>query len=86
MLKYYLMYPLMYGNSRKHSQVLMFFLFILFKDKWIGLLHHVCNSHDWLYGKCDHEDQAHDPNLPWFDRRDVDYTQTTKDHFKLRAT
>ena len=21
---------------------------------WIGLLHHVCNTHEWLGGKCKH--------------------------------
>ncbi|KAM7427403.1 hypothetical protein ABFA07_021457 [Porites harrisoni] len=25
------------------------------KDKWIGLLHHVCNDHDWPGGSCDHD-------------------------------
>ncbi|XP_068739095.1 uncharacterized protein [Montipora capricornis] len=48
------------------------------KDKWIGLLHHVCDSHVWLSGKCDHEDQVHNPSLPWFDRRDNDYAELQK--------
>lgn len=36
-------------------------------------MHHVCNDHEWDGGKCDHDDDSHDANLPWFDRRDEDY-------------
>ena len=30
------------------------------QDKWIGLLHHVCNQHEWIGGKCEHDDGDHD--------------------------
>ena len=52
--------------------------FLNLKDMWIGLLHHVCNNHDWLSGKCHHEEGAHDENLPWFDRRDKDFVELQK--------
>ena len=29
-------------------------MFLTMQDKWIGLLHHVCNDHDWPGGSCDH--------------------------------
>ena len=45
---------------------------------WIGLLHHVCNNHDWLAGKCHHEEGDHDKNLPWFDRSDKDFVELQK--------
>ena len=51
---------------------------ILFKDKWIGLLHHICNKHQWLEGHCDHADGEHDENLSWFDRWDKDYQELQK--------
>lgn len=45
------------------------------KNKWIGLLHHVCNDHEWITGgKCSHEVIAQSTHeLPWFDRRDKDF-------------
>ena len=48
------------------------------KDKWIALLHHVCNEHEWIGGKCDNEDSDHDETLPWFDRRDKDFIELQK--------
>ena len=45
------------------------YIILYFQDKWIALLHHVCNEHDWLGGACDHEDGEHDASLPWFDKR-----------------
>ncbi|XP_067021804.1 uncharacterized protein [Acropora muricata] len=50
----------------------------IMKSKWIGLLHHVCDSNEWLGGRCDHDDQIHDPNLTWFDRRDKDFAELQK--------
>ena len=52
--------------------------FFNLKDMWIGLLHHVCNNHDWLSGKCHHEEGAHDENFAWFDRRDKDFVELQK--------
>lgn len=47
------------------------------KSTWIGLLHHVCNEHDWSGGSCEHgELEEHD--LPWFDRRDKDFEALQK--------
>ena len=51
---------------------------LYFQDKWIALLHHVCNEHDWLGGACDHEDGEHETNLPWFDHRDADFIELQK--------
>ena len=48
------------------------------QDMWIGLLHHVCNDHEWLGGKCTHHEGVHDENLPWFDRRDKDFVELQK--------
>ena len=38
----------------------------------------MCNSHEWVGGRCDHDDESHDPNLPWFDRRDKDFEELQK--------
>ena len=48
------------------------------QDMWIGLLHHVCNDHEWLGGRCTHHEGVHDENLPWFDRRDKDFVELQK--------
>ena len=45
---------------------------------WIGLLHYVCNIHDWLGEKCMHAEKDHDDNLPWFDRWDNDFAELQK--------
>ena len=45
---------------------------------WLGLLHHVCNEHEWVGGKCDHDIDDHDESLPWFDRRDKDFQELQK--------
>ena len=45
------------------------------QDKWIGLLHHVCNDYDWLGGSCD---LPEDHSLPWFDRRAKDFEALQK--------
>ena len=31
---------------------------------WTGLLHHVCNKHEWIGGKCNHADGEHDKPYP----------------------
>ena len=54
------------------------YIILYFQDKWIALLHHVCNEHDWLGGACDHEDGEHDASLPWFDNRDADFIELQK--------
>lgn len=49
------------------------------QDKWIGLLHHICNQHQWLGGQCDHDENFdHDEALPWFDHRDKDFIELQK--------
>ena len=41
---------------------------------WISVLHHVCDQHEWLCGKCSHgELTSEERELPWFDRRDKDF-------------
>lgn len=47
------------------------------KNKWIGLLHHVCDEHDWVGGSCEH-DELQEHSLPWFDRRDKDFEALQK--------
>ena len=41
-------------------------------------LHHICNKHEWLRGKCDHDEGENDESLEWFDRRDKDFTKLQK--------
>lgn len=44
------------------------------KDKWLSLMHHVCNEHEWTTGRCDHEEmEPGEEHPPWFDRRDHDF-------------
>jgi hypothetical protein len=45
---------------------------------WIGLLHHICNEHEWIGGECEHVEGEHDESLPWFDRRDKDFVELQK--------
>lgn len=33
----------------------------------------MCNEHEWVDGKCDHEELCEEHTLPWFDRRDKDF-------------
>ena len=41
------------------------------QDKWIGLLHHVCNNHECLDGKCGHKElDMTEHVLNWFDCRE----------------
>ncbi|XP_068694067.1 uncharacterized protein [Montipora foliosa] len=28
------------------------------KDKWLSLVHHVCNEHEWITRRCDYEEMA----------------------------
>lgn len=49
------------------------------QNKWIGLLHHVCNDHEWTGGQCDHGEMTEDGgHPPWFDRRDKDFVTLQK--------
>ncbi|XP_044184614.1 uncharacterized protein LOC114971505 isoform X2 [Acropora millepora] len=47
------------------------------KSTWIGVLHHVCNQHEWTGGKCNHG-ELEEHELPWFDRRDKDFEALQK--------
>ena len=38
----------------------------------------VRDEHDWFTGKCDHEQQLEDHNLPWFELRDKDFEALQK--------
>jgi len=53
-------------------------MFPTMRDKWIGLLHHVCNDHDWPGESCDHVELPEDHSLPWFDRRAKDFKALQK--------
>lgn len=58
-------------TQKLHVHVLSF---PLPQTLWMSLLHHVCNQHEWIDGKCTHEpinENQHD--LQWFDRRDKDF-------------
>ena len=48
------------------------------QNKWIGLLHHICNDHYWPGGSCDHGDMPEDHSLSWFDRRSKDFETLQK--------
>ena len=49
------------------------------QNKWIGLLHHVCNDDEWTGGQCDHGEMTEDGgHPPWFDRRDKDFVTLQK--------
>ena len=49
------------------------------QSKWIGLLHHVCDVHEWTGGQCDHGDLDPDEHHPtWFVRRDKDFAALQK--------
>ena len=41
-------------------------------------LHHICNEHEWIGGKCDHDEGKHDESLEWFHRHDKDFTKLQK--------
>ncbi|XP_065069298.1 uncharacterized protein LOC135694466 [Rhopilema esculentum] len=42
------------------------------KSDWLGVLHHVCNEHEWVGGACKHQ-IIDDHELPWFKETDGDY-------------
>lgn len=45
----------------------------------MGLLHHVCDDHEWIGGQCDHGDlDPEEQHPPWFDRRDKDIAALQK--------
>ena len=62
------------------AQTKILMISLLHSDKWIGLLHHICNEHQWLGGQCDHgdDDDTQDKSLPYFDRRDKDFEELQK--------
>ena len=37
------------------------FLMVLLQAKWIGVLHHVLDEHEWLDGACEHEPLSEPP-------------------------
>lgn len=65
-----------------YSKWMPYSFYYFTQDKWIGLLHHICNDHQWLGGQCDHVDtdgdDSHDKSLPFFDRRDKDFMELQK--------
>lgn len=53
----------------------MFFVILVFKDKWIGILHHIVDEHEWVISeginecKCEHEPlQEEERNKPWLSK------------------
>lgn len=55
-------------------------LTLFFQNKWIGLLHHVCDVHEWTGEQCDRGDLGPDEQHPrWFDCRDCqDYVEISQ--------
>ena len=53
------------------------FIICLIQSTWFGLLHHVCDVHDWSGGACDQR-ELEDHWLPWFDRQDKDFKALEK--------
>ena len=41
---------------------------------WIGLLHHICNEHEWIGGECEHDEGEHDESR----ERDKDFVELQK--------
>lgn len=39
-------------------------LFLFLQNRWIGLLHHVCNDHEWTGGQCTHGSLSADDQHP----------------------
>lgn len=39
----------------------------------MGILHHVCNEHEWTGGACKHADLNEEHELPWFAEKDPDF-------------
>lgn len=63
------------------------FLFLLFlsQDKWIGILHHVVNEHEWIIeegangGKCDHDPlNEEERKKPWLEKGSPAHKALTK--------
>lgn len=51
----------------------------ILKNKWMGLLNHVCNDHEWTGGQCDNGEMTEDGgHPPWFDRRAKDFETLQK--------
>ena len=54
-------------------------IFILKQNKWRGVLHHVCDKHEWYQGECDHDVLTEPPTntygmeIPYFVRGDSDF-------------
>ena len=36
-------------------------MYIILKEKWMALLHHVQGCHVWTTGHCEHDELTHDP-------------------------
>ena len=49
------------------------------QEKWRGVLHHVCNVHEWYEGQCEHDalteppTNIHGVQIPFFARGDSDF-------------
>lgn len=65
------------GLSLVFCYYIVLFIICLVQSTWIGLLHHVCDVHDWSGGACSHG-EFEDHELPWFDWRDKDFEALQK--------
>lgn len=52
---------------------------LLIQEKWRGVLHHVCNQHEWYQGECEHDALTEPPTnnngieISYFVRGDSDF-------------
>ena len=47
------------------------------KERWVGLLHHIVNEHEWIGGECGHQPSIEAPTdgsgniIPYFHRKEA---------------
>jgi len=52
---------------------------VLPQEKWRGVLHHVCDVHEWYQGECQHDalteppSNSHGVAIPYFAQEDADF-------------
>eukprot|EP00795_Rhopilema_esculentum_P010135 gene10135-18799_t len=54
-------------------EIVNHFADLAIQSDWLGVLHHVCNGHEWVGGACKHQIIGDDHELPWFKETNRDY-------------